>query len=114
MRLLVLSPTRSTPYLSARLPGRRFFSSFFSITPRPPRSTLFPYTTLFRSLVSSYWQVALGGVYTLDQVVIYNRSDGIGSRLSNFRVSVLQGGSEVYGQNFFTGTGSVQIGRAHV
>src|SRR5207247_11066780 len=24
-------------------------SSFFSILPRPPRSTLFPYTTLFRS-----------------------------------------------------------------
>src|SRR5262245_62740413 len=23
---------------------------FFSITPRPPRSTLFPYTTLFRSV----------------------------------------------------------------
>src|SRR5206468_12471391 len=25
------------------------FSSFFSTTPRPPRPTLFPYTTLFRS-----------------------------------------------------------------
>src|SRR5438552_8634806 len=24
-------------------------SSFFLLTPRPPRSTLFPYTTLFRS-----------------------------------------------------------------
>src|SRR5205807_3382438 len=27
----------------------RCYSSFFSLIPRPPRSTLFPYTTLFRS-----------------------------------------------------------------
>src|SRR5688500_19999707 len=27
----------------------RFFSSFSSLIPRPPTSTLFPYTTLFRS-----------------------------------------------------------------
>src|SRR5437870_11095068 len=27
------------------------FTFFFSITRRPPRSTLFPYTTLFRSLL---------------------------------------------------------------
>src|SRR5438270_5347044 len=27
----------------------QFSSSFFSLAPRPPRSTLFPYTTLFRS-----------------------------------------------------------------
>src|SRR5207249_12238494 len=27
---------------------------FFTITPPPPRSTLFPYTTLFRSQASSY------------------------------------------------------------
>src|SRR5438045_8144126 len=35
-----------------------FFSSllFFLMIPRPPRSTLFPYTTLFRSdLVSTLW-----------------------------------------------------------
>src|SRR5438093_13724056 len=29
-----------------------FFLFFFSRIPRPPRSTLFPYTTLFRSCVS--------------------------------------------------------------
>src|SRR5690349_22150599 len=28
----------------------RYFPFFFSMTRRPPRSTLFPYTTLFRSL----------------------------------------------------------------
>src|SRR5207249_11067547 len=30
-------------------PPSRLFFLFFSSTPRPPRSTLFPYTTLFRS-----------------------------------------------------------------
>src|SRR2546425_9714735 len=30
---------------------RRFFSFFFLMIRRPPRSTLFPYTTLFRSVL---------------------------------------------------------------
>src|SRR5687768_17672622 len=30
---------------------------FFLMIRRPPRSTLFPYTTLFRSLLDSEWQV---------------------------------------------------------
>src|SRR5205823_14653963 len=30
------------------------FSLFFSMIPRPPRSTLFPYTTLFRSQVIAF------------------------------------------------------------
>src|SRR5437899_11914777 len=29
-----------------------FYSFFFLLTPRPPTSTLFPYTTLFRSVYS--------------------------------------------------------------
>src|SRR3712207_8022574 len=33
--------------------------SFFLIIPRPPRSTLFPYTTLFRSVQSKYTLRAL-------------------------------------------------------
>src|SRR5439155_20544876 len=40
----------STPYLfHAALLCPRSSSFFFSILRRPPRSTLFPYTTLFRS-----------------------------------------------------------------
>src|SRR5205823_14249383 len=41
-----------TPYFVSRfsLQHSRILSFFFSITRRPPRSTLFPYTTLFRSL----------------------------------------------------------------
>src|SRR5438034_6539097 len=31
-----------------------FFSFFFLIITRPPRSTLFPYTTLFRSSIRGY------------------------------------------------------------
>src|SRR5256885_12477188 len=36
---------------SSRFPGHFFF---FLMIRRPPRSTLFPYTTLFRSLARSY------------------------------------------------------------
>src|SRR5207249_11360243 len=36
-------------YLTLTTP---FFSFFFLLLPRPPRSTLFPYTTLFRSVIS--------------------------------------------------------------
>src|SRR5207244_13148979 len=32
------------------LPTHLFISFFFSLHPRPPKSTLFPYTTLFRSV----------------------------------------------------------------
>src|SRR5690606_39864601 len=35
--------------LASQLPVRALFMIFFVLIPRPPRSTLFPYTTLFRS-----------------------------------------------------------------
>src|SRR5205814_8499631 len=37
------------PTLSSSHTYSRYFLSFFSMIPPPPRSTLFPYTTLFRS-----------------------------------------------------------------
>src|SRR5256885_7433229 len=37
-----------------------FFSFFFLMIRRPPRSTLFPYTTLFRSIISE-WVATLDG-----------------------------------------------------
>src|SRR5207245_11047646 len=37
---------KHTPFVPLICP---LYSSFFSMLPRPPRSTLFPYTTLFRS-----------------------------------------------------------------
>src|SRR5437879_7770277 len=39
----------SHPHLSCTLSYISFFSFFFLMIRRPPRSTLFPYTTLFRS-----------------------------------------------------------------
>src|SRR5262249_60891381 len=54
--------------------SRRFSSSFFFflMTPRPPRSTLFPYTTLFRSGTSAVSDklldlVGLGGKSAADK-----------------------------------------------
>src|SRR6266850_7031948 len=32
-----------------------FFFFFFLMIRRPPRSTLFPYTTLFRSITTAWW-----------------------------------------------------------
>src|SRR5256885_15868212 len=37
--------------------ARDFFFFFFLMIRRPPRSTLFPYTTLFRSRAPSCWRV---------------------------------------------------------
>src|SRR5260370_26647552 len=43
---------RIAPFLSVcySFSSSRFYSLFFLMIRRPPRSTLFPYTTLFRSL----------------------------------------------------------------
>src|SRR5438876_7193623 len=35
---------------------------FFLMLRRPPRSTLFPYTTLFRSLAPGWWRIDVAGV----------------------------------------------------
>src|SRR6185437_16692797 len=39
-----------------------FIFFFFLMIRRPPRSTLFPYTTLFRSMMTLEWHVPLGPV----------------------------------------------------
>src|SRR3712207_7214501 len=46
---------------------------------RPPRSTLFPYTTLFRSLAGAVWLIGLVvlGLLQLDDVVPLPRVEGI-------------------------------------
>src|SRR5699024_11812120 len=41
----------SVSFVSPHFPFFSLFSFFFSLLLRPPRSTLFPYTTLFRSTV---------------------------------------------------------------
>src|SRR5260221_11165069 len=49
-------------------PYRYVFVFFFLMIRRPPRSTLFPYTTLFRSAVASLGHVA-EGVYSARTVL---------------------------------------------
>lgn len=53
------------------------------------------------------WEVDLLGIFALSEIHLFNRADCCWTRLSNFRVSVLQGGQEVFGQDFFVGSGSV-------
>src|SRR5205814_8305162 len=47
--LVLLSPVSYSPSSYSSSYSSHYFCIFFSILPRPPRSTLFPYTTLFRS-----------------------------------------------------------------
>ena len=60
------------------------------------------------SVANSWWEVEFTQLRPLNRVVLWNRTDGWGSRLSNFRVSVLDAvGAEVTGKAFFPpGSGS--------
>src|SRR5438132_13566941 len=59
----------------------RIFFFFFLLIPRPPRSTLFPYTTLFRSLSSTRGD-ARRVEGTLWNRSLYRRNQCFGSPLS--------------------------------
>src|SRR5690349_22689625 len=54
------------------------FFFFFLMIRRPPRSTLFPYTTLFRSIAADNPGVTLPDT----DIVIAHRADGSGDRKS--------------------------------
>src|SRR5260370_36026904 len=41
---------------------------------RPPRSTLFPYTTLFRSAIERVYPQALGDLFPADELRVFGRS----------------------------------------
>ncbi|MCW1923157.1 discoidin domain-containing protein [Luteolibacter arcticus] len=57
---------------------------------------------------NSWWEVNLGADRVIGSVQLFNRTDGVGTRLSNFRISVLDAShTEVSGQNFYPGSGSV-------
>src|SRR5260370_41545125 len=74
-----------------------FYIFFFLMIRRPPRSTLFPYTTLFRSIGSS------GDLKTQSQLpIVFN----LGGRMDSLVRKLAECGV-VYGE-------SVKIGRAHV
>src|SRR2546428_6365675 len=61
-----------------------FFFFFFLMIRRPPRSTLFPYTTLFRSMLTAAWQRARGG---RGQVVIVEGEPGEGKDRKSTRLN---------------------------
>src|SRR5207247_8481274 len=56
--LYLRGPTFSSCFPPLRFPDSLYFSSFLVVR-RPPRSTLFPYTTLFRSTGVARWWGAL-------------------------------------------------------
>lgn len=67
-------------------------------------------TTHTNNQVDTWWQVSFPQtVNDLKKVILFNRADCCGSRLSNFRVSVFDGETEVFAQDYFQ-TGSVAQG----
>src|SRR5258708_35857339 len=61
MPLITFIPIIFSFFLSSTLLSDLFFLFFFLMIRRPPRSTLFPYTTLFRSRRHWTWQWARRG-----------------------------------------------------
>src|SRR5256886_10573360 len=75
-----------------------FFSFFFLMIRRPPRSTLFPYTTLFRSSAEpAYLWIKDGAVEFRDAAPYWGKlsgevQDGLEAELGDKRIRVLQTG----------------------
>jgi hypothetical protein len=57
---------------------------------------------------NSYWQVRLDVPATITRIVLFNRSDCCADRLSNFRLSVLDGDQEAFGLDFDGAVGREQ------
>jgi F5/8 type C domain len=56
------------------------------------------------------WEVNMGSTKPVEQIVLWNRTDCCGERLSNFRLGVYDAGNaEVWAQNFYTGGGNVGL-----
>ena len=62
------------------------------------------------SQMNSWWEVDLNDMVGVTEIKLFNRSDCCGIRLSNFRVSAFVGAIETFGQDFYTGSGSVPQG----
>jgi len=61
----------------------------------------------------NWWEVDLGGSFPIGPILLYNRFDCCHTRLSNFRVSVFQGATEVWGEDAHVGTGYVMQNGVH-
>lgn len=56
---------------------------------------------------SPVWlEVALTQLHGINEIALFNRDDCCADRLSNFRLSIYNGAAEVWGQNYFQGSGS--------
>jgi len=55
--------------------------------------------------VPVYWETILPVLSDINEIALYNRGDCCPDRLSNFRLSVYDGATEVWGQNYFVGSG---------
>ena len=53
-----------------------------------------------------FWETTLASVSGINEIALYNRGDCCVDRLSNFRLSVFNGDTEVWGRDFFTEAGS--------
>jgi hypothetical protein len=62
---------------------------------------------------NSWWEVSLAATAPISRVLLYNRLDCCHERLSNFRVSVFNGSTEVYGQDTYVGSGYVPANGIH-
>src|SRR5258705_13355890 len=65
--------------------ARHLFFFFFLMIRRPPRSTLFPYTTLFRSVVWPLTLVLLGFILVVSLWTPLQRSEEHTSELQSLR-----------------------------
>ncbi|MFT4546790.1 MAG: hypothetical protein ACI8XO_001590 [Verrucomicrobiales bacterium] len=57
-----------------------------------------------------FWETSLTSASSINEISLYNRGDCCPERLSNFRVSIFDGATEVWGENYFEGTGNVGNG----
>lgn len=55
-----------------------------------------------------FWETSLASLSRINEIALYNRADCCGDRLSNFRVSIFDGGTEVWGEDYFTSDGNAQ------
>ena len=53
-----------------------------------------------------FWETSLASLSSINESALYNRGDCCGDRLSNFRVSIFDGTTEVWGEDYFTGGGN--------
>lgn len=49
-----------------------------------------------------FWEADLGALYSINEITLLNRQDCCGERLSNFRLSLFNGVTEVYGLDVLT------------